>query len=149
MAEPITCFRGDVIACFQGPWAKLSNYSPCHVFYGGHSYQSVEHAYQAQKVVDERHRHEIANAGSPAKAKRLARTLPLREDWEEMKDQIMLDLLREKFAQEPERSILLSTGDAELIEGNWWGDRYWGQCPLGTGENKLGKLLMRVRSELQ
>jgi predicted NAD-dependent protein-ADP-ribosyltransferase YbiA (DUF1768 family) len=62
---------------------------------------------------------------------------------------IMLDLLTEKFAQEPERSTLIDTGDAHLVEGNWWGDTFWGECPLGTGENHLGKLLMVVRESIK
>ena len=67
---------------------------------------------------------------------------------EDIKIPLMRSLLREKFVQEPERSILLATGDEELIEGNWWHDTFWGQCPLGTGENWLGRLLMEVRADL-
>jgi predicted NAD-dependent protein-ADP-ribosyltransferase YbiA (DUF1768 family) len=61
----------------------------------------------------------------------------------------MRELLREKFWQEPERSVLLATGDVELIEGNWWGDQFWGQCPVGKGENWLGRLLMELRRDLR
>lgn len=137
------------ISSFRGRWAKLGNYSPCLVFYNGHAYQSVEHAYQAQKSLDPAIQELIRHASSPAVAKRLARKVQLRRDWEDIKLLVMRDLLVEKFSQEPERSILLSTGDAELIEGNWWGDRFWGQDPLGTGKNWLGRLLMQVRADLR
>lgn len=82
-----------------------------------------------------------------ADAKRLAHKFNRREDWEQVKDDIMLELLRIKFNQEPLKVLLLSTKEAELIEGNTWGDVYWGVCN-GIGQNKLGKLLMQVRSEL-
>jgi ribA/ribD-fused uncharacterized protein len=136
------------INAFRGRWTKLGNYSPCLVFYNGHAYQSVEHAYQAQKSLDPAVQEIIRHAQSPAVAKRLARQVKLRPDWETIKIQVMRDLLFEKFVQEPERTILLATGDANLIEGNWWGDRFWGQCPVGEGENWLGRLLMELRAQL-
>ena len=61
----------------------------------------------------------------------------------------MLRFLRDKFKPGSELAgKLLNTGDAELVEGNHWGDRYWGVCD-GEGQNKLGKLLMQVRGELR
>lgn len=136
------------ITMFRGRWAKLGNYSPCLVFYGSHAYQSVEHAYQAQKSLDPAVREMIRHAASPAVAKQLARKVVLRPDWDDVKVDLMRGLLREKFAQEPERAVLISTGDALLVEGNWWGDVFWGQCPLGNGLNMLGRLLMETRAEL-
>jgi predicted NAD-dependent protein-ADP-ribosyltransferase YbiA (DUF1768 family) len=58
----------------------------------------------------------------------------------------MLNLLRQKFQNPELREKLLCTGKLELIEGNYWGDTYWGVC-RGVGENRLGKLLMLVREE--
>lgn len=136
------------ITSFRGRWAKLGNYSPCIVFYEGHAYPSVEHAYQAQKTTNPLLQKAVREQPTPATAKRLARSFELRPDWDEVKIPIMRHLLREKFVQEPERSILLSTGNEELVEGNWWGDRFWGQSPVGDGENWLGRLLMEVREEL-
>ena len=43
---------------------------------------------------------------------------------------------------------LLATGDEKLVEGNTWGDRYWGVCD-GNGLNKLGGILERVRENLR
>lgn len=137
-----------MISSFRGKWAKLGNYSPCLVFYEGHAYNSVEHAYQAQKSADPAIQQMIRHAPAPAAAKQLARKVALRPDWDQIKIPLMRELLKEKFAQEPERSILLSTGEEELVEGNWWHDRFWGQCPIGTGENWLGKLLMEMRVEI-
>jgi predicted NAD-dependent protein-ADP-ribosyltransferase YbiA (DUF1768 family) len=60
----------------------------------------------------------------------------------------MLSALRIKFKNPELRAMLLTTGDEELIEGNWWRDTYWGVCE-GIGQNKLGKLLMQVREEIK
>lgn len=137
------------ITAFRGRWTKFSNYSLGVVFYKGHAYQSVEHAYQAQKSLDPAIQKMIRDQPTPATSKKIARAVLLRPDWDDVKLGIMLDLLREKFSQEPERSILLSTGHEDLVEGNWWHDIFWGQCPVGTGENWLGRLLVKVRSELR
>jgi ribA/ribD-fused uncharacterized protein len=138
-----------MITEFRGKWTKLSNYSLGSVWYKDKMYPSAEHAYQAQKSADPRIQAKIRNAPTPNTAKKLARTIELRHEWEVVKVSIMKEILREKFSQEPERSILLSTGDEELIEGNWWGDKFWGQCPVGNGMNWLGKLLMEIRTELK
>ena len=71
-----------------------------------------------------------------------------RDGWENIKNAVMLDLLRQKFAQEPFKSLLLATGDVHLEEGNQHGDKYWGTVN-GEGLNWLGKLLMQVRAELR
>lgn len=77
------------------------------------------------------------------------KTVDLRSDWSEVRLQVMEDILRIKFSQEQFKQKLLATGNEELVEGNWWHDKFWGQCPVGTGENHLGKLLMKIRKELQ
>jgi ribA/ribD-fused uncharacterized protein len=87
----------------------------------------------------------IRDCATPAIAKKTARAFPHRPDWDTVKIGIMSELLVEKFSAEPARSILLATGDAKLVEGNWWNDTFWGECPLGEGENWLGRLLMWVR----
>ena len=71
----------------------------------------------------------------------------LRADWEDKKDKIMYDILEAKFSNKRLAQKLLATGNAKLVEGNTWGDTYWGAC-RGQGKNKLGKLLMKVRKKL-
>lgn len=137
-----------MISEFRGRWTKFSNYSLISIWYGGHIYPSVEHAYQAAKAIDPAMQQLIRNAPTPNAAKKLGRHVNLRLDWDQIKLQVMEELLRQKFAQEPEQTILISSMPHELIEGNWWGDTFWGQCPLGNGENHLGKLLMKLRDEL-
>jgi ribA/ribD-fused uncharacterized protein len=115
----------------------------------GDNYPSLEHAYQAAKTIRHTDRfffqELITTAGE---AKRAGRRLKIRDDWESVKLDVMLTLLREKFKQPKFKSLLLSTDNEELVEGNTWGDTFWGVCN-GKGENHLGKLLMKVREELR
>lgn len=136
------------IGSFAGPYRFLSNFWSSAVVLDGHSYRTVEHAFQAAKTNDEDARRRIRNEHDAAAAKRKGRSVDLREDWEEVKLDVMEGLLRQKFGTEPLKSKLLKTGKATLIEGNWWGDKYWGVCD-GKGENHLGKLLMKIREELR
>jgi ribA/ribD-fused uncharacterized protein len=136
------------ITSFSGPNRFLSNFWPAIVHLDGVDYPTVEHAYVAAKTLDTIKRAEVHRAATPGEAKRIGRKLQLRPDWDDVKVQVMADLLRQKFAHPALRDMLLATGNAELIEGNTWGDRFWGQCPVGVGENHLGRLLMELRAGL-
>jgi ribA/ribD-fused uncharacterized protein len=138
-----------VIDQFSGPYHFLSNFSQAEVWYEGMSYPSTEHAYQAAKTSNLSWRRMIQLADTPNDAKRLGRKCPMSQGWNDRKVEVMYQLVRQKFRQHPALSeLLLATGDEELVEGNWWGDRFWGVCK-GQGENNLGKVLMRVRDELR
>lgn len=137
------------ITSFTYAYRFLSNFYPCTIAYEGITYKSLEHAYQAAKSLLPAEREKIRRCPTAAIAKRKGRHVTLRPDWEAVKFDIMRDLLRQKFTGDfVLRCSLISTGDAELIETNSWGDRVWGVCG-GKGENWLGKLLMEVRAELQ
>jgi hypothetical protein len=123
----------------------LSNFYPCTIEIEGIEYPSVEHAYQAAKTLNIAEREEIALL-TAGQAKRRGYRVTLRDDWESIKLRIMEDLIRQKFNERVLREKLKATGDAELIEGNDWEDKFWGVCD-GEGENWLGKILMKVRSE--
>lgn len=135
------------IDSFSGKYRFLSNFYSCNVEFEGLTYPSTENAYQAAKTLDRGLRKQFQSC-TASSAKKGGRYLPLRKDWEQVKVGIMVDLLRKKFARGAIRDQLLATNDAELIEGNTWGDRFWGVCN-GVGENMLGKLLMQVRDELR
>lgn len=126
----------------------LSNFYPAEIYFERITYPSVEYAYQAAKTFSVEDRLNIKKAHLPAIAKHLGRKVELREDWEEVKLVLMKRFLLEKFSASPLKEKLLSTGDAELIEVNTWGDTFWGQHPEGTGLNHLGRLLMEVRRGL-
>jgi ribA/ribD-fused uncharacterized protein len=141
-AAPITAFAGE--------YRFLSNFYPAAVDLDGSTYPTVEHAYQAAKSLEPSTQAKVKRAPRPGDAKRLGRQIRLRPDWEDVKVGIMRDLVRQKFTSHPDlRARLLATGDAELVEGNYWHDTFWGQCPVGTGFNHLGRILMEVRAELR
>ena len=135
------------IRSFSGRYQFLSNFFPCLVIYEGVAYSSAEHAFQAAKTLSIPGRGYVAQARRPGEAKRRGRAVVLRSDWEEVKEAVMLGVLRSKFEDEDLRRQLVETGDAELIEGNTWGDRYWG-VDQRQGLNRLGMLLMHLREEI-
>lgn len=137
------------ITSFSGRYHFLSNFHPAKIRFEGAEYPTVEHAYQAAKTDAPSARERIAKAATPGYAKAMGRAVrKLAPDWENRKEVIMLELLREKFSTERLKRLLMNTGTAKLIEGNNWGDRYWGVC-RGEGENRLGVLLMQIRDEIR
>jgi ribA/ribD-fused uncharacterized protein len=140
-----------IISEFQGDYRWLSNHVPVIVTYDGHKFPTVEHAYVYSKtLVKEEQELFLAEMDdmSPGQAKRLGKSLTLRPDWESVRLDIMRDLTRQKYSKEYYRSKLLQTGDAEIVEGNTWGDTFWGKYK-GEGENNLGKIIMEVREHLR
>jgi ribA/ribD-fused uncharacterized protein len=94
----------------------------------------------------------VLGAPTPAEAKRRGRyEIECREDWEEIKLDVMYCVIQIKFAPGTENAkMLLETGDAELIEGNWWHDSFWGfDLRAEIGANHLGRLLMEWRAALR
>ncbi len=131
-------------------YGAFSNFSPHGVELDGLWWPTVEHYFQAQKFEDAAYREKIRLARIPRDAKNLGRTrdYPLRADWENVKDEIMLRACLKKFETHPEpRELLLSTGDEELVE-NAPSDYYWGCGQDGSGQNRLGQILMQVRDIL-
>lgn len=136
----------DAIDSFRGKFAFLSNFHDCPVTYDGFTYRNNEAAFQAQKDLSRRDEFVDLN---PTMAKRLGRKVVLRPDWERVKDDIMEEIVRCKFTQNPGlKEKLLETGERLLIEGNNWNDTYWGMC-RGKGRNRLGMILMKIRKELR
>lgn len=141
---------------FSGGYRFLSNFWLAEVELDGERYKSVEHAYQAAKAITAIDRRYIAAAETPGLAKRRGREVALRDDWNQIKIEVMVALLRQKFARPFLGPMLLSTRDARLVEGNNWHDTFCGECD-GTcrhgghepyGDNHLGQLLMQIRAEL-
>ncbi len=141
------------ITSFTGEYRFLSNFYPCTVLYEDMKYPSVEHAYQAAKTLDPVGRGIILRCATAAEAKIAGRRLRLRSNWEQVKLQTMELCLRSKFRNIELADKLVATGDARLIEGNTWGDQFWGVSRkrnelIASGENHLGKLLMKIRDYL-
>jgi hypothetical protein len=139
---------GQVIDSFRGDNVFLCNFHLCEVEFEGLTYPSVEHAYQSAKTLDFRIRKIFTlKEMTPAQAKYLGRAIKSRLDWEQIKEGVMKACLLAKFSNPTLRSFLVATGNQELVEGNNWGDVYWGVCE-GKGLNRLGQLLMEVRDQV-
>lgn len=130
---------------FAGDYRFLSNFDG--PFPDG---TTVEHRFQAAKTTDPAERAWVLAAPTPAGAKRRGRKVTLRPDWQQVKDGVMLEQVRAKFADPELAAALRATGDEELQEGNTWNDTYWGvSLKTGRGRNRLGRILEQVRAELR
>lgn len=139
----------ESILGFTGKYSFLSNFHPCNIVFEGKHYTTVEHAYQAAKTLDESHRERTRLLRYPGLAKKEGRRVVIRDDWEQVKVDIMKRLLLQKFYGNNDLAErLLETGDKYIEETNTWGDKFWGVCD-GQGKNILGLLLMSIRTELQ
>lgn len=131
---------------FRGKYYFLSNFYETPVTWNGLTYLNNEAAFQPAKTFSDR---ECFTNLDPSSAKKLGRKVQLRSDWENVKDDVMYEICKAKFSQNTElKKRLLSTGNEHLEEGNTWGDKIWGTVN-GIGENRLGKILMRIREELR
>lgn len=137
-----------MINCFRGEYYFLSNFYECNIEFDGIPYLNAEAAFQAQKCSVLKDRKQFSDL-NPSAAKKLGRKVSLRPDWENVKINLMYQIVKAKFVQNPDLADkLIATGDEYLEEGNNWGDRIWGTVN-GVGANNLGKILMTVRSELR
>jgi ribA/ribD-fused uncharacterized protein len=134
---------------FSGEYRWLSNFYKAPLTMGDYLFPAAEHAYQAAKSLNPNDWRDCAACMLPGAVKRLGRILPIRPDWEEIKLHVMTEVISAKYEQNPHlKEKLIQTKGIELIEGNHWGDTYWGVCK-GVGENHLGKILMAYRDGTQ
>jgi len=143
--KPIRFYR------LNEPYGEFSNFSPHPVELKGRVWPTSEHYFQAHKFFESDHEEEVRLAKSPVIAARMGRSRerPLRPDWETVKEDVMREVLLAKFTQHPNlRSLLLGTADAEIIE-HTKNDNYWGDGGDGSGRNRLGQLLMELRTKLR
>ena len=144
----------NTINSFSNEYQFLSNFYSAEVVHEGITYKNSEAAFQAAKTKDFRLRREFSEL-NPSQAKLKGRHVDLRNDWEQVKDNIMYEIVKDKFTRNSHlRELLMKTNNATLIEGNWWHDNYWGNCTCEKcknkeGKNTLGKILMKVRDELR
>lgn len=135
----------------EQPYGCFSNFSAHGFMLDGLYWATSEHYFQAQKFVDTPYLEQVRRTKTPKDAANLGRNraLPLRSDWEQVKDGVMHQAVMQKFSTHAAiRSILLATGDEVLVENSPI-DYYWGCGRDGSGQNKLGQILMEVRAVLR
>jgi ribA/ribD-fused uncharacterized protein len=136
---------------FVDDYAFLSNFYAWDLTYRGIYYPTAEHAFQAAKSDQVSNKLMISHAETPGKAKRLGRQITIRDDWEDVKLRVMLEILIEKFAPTDRMDQLKATAPHNLVEGNYWHDQFWGNCfcpdhQNDKGSNKLGLILKYIRN---
>ena len=140
---------------FRGKYGFLSNFHRQAFVLAGLEYGSGEHAFNAGKTLDPEAAEQVRAAATPAIAKRLGRTVPLREQWDDIvRFEVMRVVLEAKFTNPGLRAHLLATGTALLVEGTTWHDRVWGSCTCDEhrawpGANHLGRMLVDLRARLR
>lgn len=140
--------RDDKVSGFSNRYRFLSNFYLAPFTYRGDLWPTVEHAYQAYKCADKNEFFEFFSLDTPREAKRKGRKVLLRSDWDDIKLNLMYDLVHAKFFQNKKLADNLKNTDGKYLEEtNHWHDTYWGVCN-GEGENNLGLILMKVREEL-
>ena len=130
---------------------EFSNFAPFDVELDEVHWPTVEHYYQAQKFTDPALQREIRKAAKPPIAKSLAEKhkAEMRPDWDAIKDEVMYRAVKCKFARHPQLyALLMATGEEEIAECAPH-DYYWGVGRDGTGQNRLGKIIERIRAELR
>lgn len=136
------------IDSFSGGYAYLSNFHPCVVVHQGLQYPSAEHAYQAAKVARKDRGPFRDQALTAGQAKRLGQRVACRGDWDEARLWVMREVVLDKFTRHSQLGLMLAfTVDSDLVEGNNWGDEFWGRVG-GRGLNHLGRILEEVRELL-
>lgn len=139
-----------MITSFKDDYEFLSNFYPCKITIAGYTFPSVENAYQAMKCANLNDYGQFVNIG-PAEAKKLGRKVQLRSDWEQIKYNVMRQLLDLKFQDKVLLKMLQDTAPESIVEGNYWHDNYWGICQCDKCKDKikynhLGELLQRKRN---
>ncbi|MDN3702587.1 NADAR family protein [Vibrio artabrorum] len=135
----------------EDPNGYLSNFAACPIEIDGQIWATSEHYYQAMKFTSEALRNTIFEASTPAEAFSLSRDYAdqIREDWYDIRVDVMKFIVAEKFSQNPQFArFLINTGDS-VIKEHSHKDHFWGDGGDGTGENHLGKILMAVRQQLR
>lgn len=130
----------------------MSNFFPVNIQSRHLTFPSVEHAYVAAKSTDKAVWEHVATL-TAGQAKRFGRELEIRQDWDERKLEFMTILVRRKFAHPFMMKMLQDTGGAEIVEGNFWHDNFWGNCSCSKcvnipGVNNLGRILMEIRDDI-
>ena len=144
MTEPIHFYST------RGDYGAFSNFARTPITLGGKRWPTTEHYFQAKKFEGTRHEEEVRKTKTPGQAAKLGRSrkLPLRKDWESVKERVMYEAIEAKFTQHEDlRELLMGTGDAPLVE-HTSRDSYWGDGGDGSGKNRLGHLLMELREQL-
>jgi ribA/ribD-fused uncharacterized protein len=151
IVQPINSRNGiPGIYGLYGSYRALSNFHQAPIRIWGMTFHTSEAAYMAGKTTVKEEQLALTQIVEGKEAKRFGQRVTLREDWEEVKVEVMEQVLWAKFRQNATlEQMLLDTDDWYIEETNWWNDNFWGVCDTDLGQNNLGKTLMRVRNGIR
>jgi ribA/ribD-fused uncharacterized protein len=136
---------------YEQDFYVLSNFSAFTLNWKGYRFDTSEAAYHFEKFPDHSDIQDlILSAPSAHEAYKVAERNKAhrRADWDDIKVDVMRDIIRTKAEQhEYVRLKLLATGERELIEDSWRDD-FWGWGANRDGKNVLGELWMELRAAL-
>jgi hypothetical protein len=147
---------------FYGKNSPYSNFYYVEFDYKGYKVTSSEQAFMLEKALmfDKSMVERILSTTNPAEIKKLGRKVKNFDEkkWNEVRYDIMVDILCAKFSIEPLKTELLNTGIEFIVEASPT-DKIWGAgLALGDprlnyakyypGRNLLGHALMDARARL-
>lgn len=145
-------YEGDVLHFYsvKTAYGEFSNFALFPIVIDGVPWPTSEHYYQAHKYTDLELQEKVRAASTPMKAALIGRdpAFPKRTDWDSYKEVAMEVAVRAKIEQHPSLKILLHSTNQSILVERTINDCYWGDCGDGTGLNRLGILLMKLRDEL-
>lgn len=151
--DPLLDTSGDVVGCYEREFFVFSNFSSFQVRWSGRLWPTSEHAYQAAHFFETAPQlvEDIYNATSAHRAFKIAKSNgdKAREDWEDVKVDIMEDICRHKLQQHPYVYEKLNLTEDVLIVEDSPVDSFWGWGSDRKGRNELGKVWMRLRDEIR
>ncbi len=151
-ATPITDYQDPVLNFYslKAPYGEFSNFAPYPIVVDGLDWPTSEHYYQAHKYSDPELMEKVRRAPTPMEAAMMGRDpkIPKRPDWDVYKDIAMETAVRAKFEQHDYLRALIKSTNTAIIHEHTKNDCYWGDCGDGTGKDKLGILLMKLRLDL-
>lgn len=137
---------------YEQEFYPFSNFSSFKLNWNGYDWMTSEHAYHSEKFINNPEIIEQlkqSRSAHDAMVIAYANKDKYRDDWDEIKLDIMKSILTAKVEQHPYvKKKLLESGDKELIE-NSWRDDFWGWGQNKDGQNHLGKIWMKVREEFK
>lgn len=137
---------------FREQYGWLSNMKTANIHYKGHDFKSTENAFMWQKNPDDASWLKECLTLPPNECKKRSREISLRPDWNDVKLNVMYEVLVIKFTQEPFKTLLLETENQNIVEGNYHNDKFWGvdiKITPNEGENWLGRLIMDIRTKIK
>lgn len=135
----------------KGEFGDFSNFSNHPIKFKNVTFRTSEHLYQSYKFKDALNKDAVISQKTPKLASDIGREThrPLRDDWDEIKVDVMFLAVGLKLMQhEYIHDKLMSTGDRIIVEDSPI-DYYWGCGADNSGKNMLGKVFMSIRCDIK